>query len=789
MPWLAQPPAPPGSHIPDPVSYAILALSLTLAAVILFRRYRSRRELIRRSSELSELAESGKAIAAVPLDPEELAEVAYQESARVLETDYFQLGVFEGDRYRTLIWVKDGERQENGDFASEPGQEGIIGWVRRNGRPLLVSDFEAERSRLPARPSYDAPDPPSSGIFVPLLAGERVIGVIAIQSRRRKAFDEHSVRLLVIIANGVASALAMANLQTQVEFRTLQLVLIKDISRRLISLQPLPDLFAQVADLISHALEYYDVRLFECTGSEVVLRAASRDGWELEGISGSRLPELVAKAVEQGETVVRTPVAEREQDAAAVDEDGLLSEMAVPLKVEGRVLGVLDIQRDTEQPFPPEHVTLAETVAAHLAIAVLEARNFASQQEEAWITTVLLEVARHAARPGDAEEALQAVLQLTTLLAGTTWAALLLPDASGEGLQLGPVSGLRRQLQEQLAGLAVPPSALGLQPPFESEAPLHITLPDSLAAPLDAQEATVVTLSDGSSLLGVLLLEGQELAGRRLPLIVGIAHQISLRLENTRLIEEAAARRSLEREIAMARDIQASFLPSHVPTHPGWEIGSTWRVARDVGGDFYDFIPLSPGPDGPRWGIVIADVADKGIPAALFMALCRTLLRSVAISRVDPGLTLERLNDLILADSKTDLFVSVFYAVWEPDAGRLSYANGGHNPPLVFERDRPARLLEEHGMVLGIREAVTYQTRSLSMPPGALLLLYTDGVTEAMDSDGQFFGIQRLENLVLGLPEWQAQHVADTIADRVSAFCAEPDLSDDLTAVVIWRAG
>jgi sigma-B regulation protein RsbU (phosphoserine phosphatase) len=208
-----------------------------------------------------------------------------------------------------------------------------------------------------------------------------------------------------------------------------------------------------------------------------------------------------------------------------------------------------------------------------------------------------------------------------------------------------------------------------------------------------------------------------------------------------------------------------------------------------VGGDFYDFIPLSPGPDGPRWGIVIADVADKGIPAALFMALCRTLLRSVAISRVDPGLTLERLNDLILADSKTDLFVSVFYAVWEPDAGRLSYANGGHNPPLVFERDRTARLLEEHGMVLGIREAVTYQTRSLSMPPGALLLLYTDGVTEAMDSDGQFFGMQRLENLVLGLPEWQAQHVADTIADRVSAFCAEPDLSDDLTAVVIWRAG
>ena len=92
-------------------------------------------------------------------------------------------------------------------------------------------------------------------------------------------------------------------------------------------------------------------------------------------------------------------------------------------------------------------------------------------------------------------------------------------------------------------------------------------------------------------------------------------------------------------------------------------------------------------------------------------------------------------------------------------------------------------------MVLGIREAVTYQTRSLSMPPGALLLLYTDGVTEAMDSDGQFFGLQGLENLVLGLPDWRAQVVADTVADRVSEYCCDPYLPDDLTAVVIWRAG
>jgi sigma-B regulation protein RsbU (phosphoserine phosphatase) len=161
----------------------------------------------------------------------------------------------------------------------------------------------------------------------------------------------------------------------------------------------------------------------------------------------------------------------------------------------------------------------------------------------------------------------------------------------------------------------------------------------------------------------------------------------------------------------------------------------------------------------------------------------------VAISRTDPGITLARVNELIFADAKADLFVSVFYAVWEPETGRLAYANGGHNPPLLLERERPARRLTEHGMVLGVSQDVTYQTHSLTLPPGAMLVLYTDGVTEAMDSAGQFFGLHRLENLILGYPEWQAQTVADAIAERVSEFGADSDLSDDLTAVVLRRAG
>jgi sigma-B regulation protein RsbU (phosphoserine phosphatase) len=316
----------------------------------------------------------------------------------------------------------------------------------------------------------------------------------------------------------------------------------------------------------------------------------------------------------------------------------------------------------------------------------------------------------------------------------------------------------------------------------------RVPIPPALAGPLEATEAMALPLSDGVSLLGLLLLQSEDLSGRRASLLVGIAHQVSLRLENTRLIDEAAARRTLEREIAMARGIQASFLPKSTPRADNWEVGATWRVAREVGGDFYDFIPLPDGPRGPRWGIVIADVADKGVPAALFMALCRTLLRSVAISRIDPGTTLARVNDLIFSDTQTDMFVSVFYAVWEPDSAVLLYANGGHNPPLFFQPGVEPEVLSKHSMVLGVEPEVAYLTQTLTFTPGSLLLLYTDGVTEAMGAQGEYFGMHRLENLVLGMPRWNAQEVADKIAERVSSFTLEPELRDDLTAVTLgWQ--
>jgi serine phosphatase RsbU (regulator of sigma subunit)/GAF domain-containing protein len=735
---------------------------------------------------LPELIKIGQAILNAPPEPQELAEVAYLETARLLETDFFQLGVFEGNRYRPLIWVRDGNRQDNVTFDLEEGDEGIIGWVRNNGTPLLIDDYESQSEDLPAQPRYQAEDPPASAMFAPLISSEQVIGIIGIQSRRKSAFDSSQLDILSNLATFTAVALDNISLQTEIEDRTLQLVLIQEISRRLISLQPLSDRLTQVVSLISEAFDYQSVYLFEKRGEVLELRASSLT--DSQEVTKS---QATLEAAQEGQTAIGVTHSIPEKIETEQSTDDNLQEapeLAVPLKVEERILGVLDIRYNPGQKLTPEQITLSEMLASQMAIAMLEAKNFAQQQEEAWITTVLLEVARHAARPGDPEQALQAVLRLTTLLAGTDWAILLLPADDGTTLRVGPAAGIRRSQLDQIAEFTCPVEGLNLpRLDTEREEPISLPLPQELAAIFNETEAMAIVLSDGLTVLGVLLLESQPISGRRTSLMAGIAHQISLRLENSRLIDEAATKRSLERELVMARNIQASFLPLQLPTHPNWEVGAMWRVAREVGGDFYDFIPLPEGPRGPRWGVVIADVADKGIPAALYMALSRTIIRSVATTRIDPAATLERVNRLLLVDSNAELFVSVFYAIWEPASGGLTFANAGHNPPLLLRPNHKADILREHGIVLGVLEDANYETYERNIEPGEMLVLYTDGVTEAMGKNSEMFGLHRLENLVLGLENWSAQNVAEHIASRVADFLEYGELADDLTTITLRR--
>jgi serine phosphatase RsbU (regulator of sigma subunit) len=674
-----------------------------------------------------------------------------------------------------------------------PADELLLGWV--DGKLVRSILHDRERQTLPNR-TYEVPSaeiplgPKRFGEGKPILvSGEdgahRLIVRLQPEGRREfvillrrdhDLFTPGEAEQFDLLAQAVSAALTRLQLKSEVADRATQLVLLGEISRRLITLRPLEQRWSDVVPLLSQAFEFAEVEIYEQVDGHLV-RSVSHQADEVA--DSSNPPAIVEQALAE-----RIPIIRPQEGTTATPE--AQTEMAIPLTVERRMLGVLRLARTGGRAFNEEEIGLAEMLAGQLAIAALEARHFAEQQEYTWYNTVLLEITRHAAQPGDPESALRAVLQLTTMLAGANWTLLLQPTEGTESLLVSASSGLARVAADQLEGTAVLASDLGLTPPYqESDEPFGIPLPADLASALGDERCLGLLLSDGFQLLGVLLIGGPEPAGPRRALLAGIGHQISLRIENNRLLDDLATRRSFERELETARSIQRSFLPDTFPTLPGWQVGATWLAARQVGGDFFDFIPLAEGNDGPRWGVVIADVADKGVPAALFMALCRTLLRSVAIAHDDPAEVMTRLNQLILADTRADLFVSLFYGIWQPTLGRVDFANGGHNPPIVVDPDGSWRSVERHGMVLGVSAKANYRTHQIDLPPQATFVLYTDGVTEAMNRQGEYFGMDHLSQLITGAKHQSAQEVAETINGAVLSFCGSAEPPDDLTTVVL----
>jgi len=277
-----------------------------------------------------------------------------------------------------------------------------------------------------------------------------------------------------------------------------------------------------------------------------------------------------------------------------------------------------------------------------------------------------------------------------------------------------------------------------------------------------------------------------DTAADLLPVAKSLAAQISSTLHSAQVYAQTLAHETVARELAMAGQIQASFLPSDLPDVADWQLAATLKPARETSGDFYDFIPL---PNG-RLGIVIADVADKGMGAALYMALSQTLFRTYAAEyHTRPELVLSIANRRILSDARAGLFVTAFYGILDPAAGTLTYCNAGHNPPyLLNAQDRDTvQTLSKTGMVLGVVEDATWKQETVRLAPGDVLVLYTDGVTDAENEQGSFFGQERLLEIAQANLGCSAQDIQDTLIAEVHEFMGDTPQFDDITLVVaVW---
>ncbi len=242
----------------------------------------------------------------------------------------------------------------------------------------------------------------------------------------------------------------------------------------------------------------------------------------------------------------------------------------------------------------------------------------------------------------------------------------------------------------------------------------------------------------------------------------------------------------LTRELTMAGKIQADILPEEAPVFPGWEIAVKLLPARETSGDFYDFIPLT----NRKWGVVIADVTDKGMGAALFMALSSTLIRTYSVRFPTlPAMTMSTVSERILSDTRGSTFVTAFYGILEPDIGRMVFSNAGHPPGyLISVRKGKTHIdsLRPTGMALGVSEDARWRQKIVRFVPGDYLVLYTDGVTEAESSEGVFFGDEGVLDAILEKQHGTAQEIQKALLDAVTRFVGGTP-QDDVAVIVIKR--
>jgi len=270
---------------------------------------------------------------------------------------------------------------------------------------------------------------------------------------------------------------------------------------------------------------------------------------------------------------------------------------------------------------------------------------------------------------------------------------------------------------------------------------------------------------------------------RRLEIITGIAQQAALAIQNDLLQKEMVVRERLETEVQLARQIQQTFIPETLPEFTDWELAARWKTARQVGGDFYDVFDLP----NRRLGLFIADVADKGVPAALFMALTRTLVRAAVTELGSPAEAMKRVNDLLIPDTKQGMFVTAVYAVLDMDAHELTYVNAGHNPPIWIKCDGNVERLTRTGVALGAAEDVLYGERVIPLQNNDSILLYTDGLTESFNGEGEFYGEGRLLEALKSNQYSSASDLLDTVEKSLLNFVQDMPPADDLTMLVLRR--
>jgi serine phosphatase RsbU (regulator of sigma subunit)/putative methionine-R-sulfoxide reductase with GAF domain len=668
---------------------------------------------------------------------------------------------------------------------------GLIPLVARTGQSSLVNDVTAEPAY---RPSEILPAVTKSELTIPLIYNNEVLGVLDVQSDKLGAFDYDDQATMETLAANIAVALRNANLYHSERWRRQVADSLRRISGVLITDVELNTIFESILTELKLNLPAEALAMWMIRNKKLELRTKQTPK-PLEfsaNLEPGRDPWL-AKGLKATEPLIRQESDPADPVATYLGYPADHSAIVAPLRVQNRILGLLTLTHSQPGRYGREALAITTAFANQAAIAIENARLFRLAQAEAEISTALLKIAEADQSFDELDEVLGAIVQIPLLIAEVDRCAIWLKQSADlfepQAAHGFDAAHLEFFCQYPLLNQKVKAARRLDQtraPIIIVDAPNDYRLPAELVSGLGLHTLLLLPLIAHGDMLGIMLVTFTSPAAIReesIRLITGIGHQASVAIESKYLYAQKAQQERLAHELALAHDIQVKLIPSHLPAPSGWEVAAFWRSAQEVGGDFYDFIEVTP----HQLGIVIADVAGKGMPAALYMALTRSLMRAIAPGQTDPTAVLARVNQLLVPDTQRGTFVSLFYAILNTQTGALTYANAGHNPPMLIRADGQTEALHTPGLVLGIQLHLEPQIDQRYLSSGDGVVFYTDGVTEVFDASAALFGEERLKLILEENWAQGPQAVVEKVREAVNAFSATALPTDDFTLLVLRR--
>src|SRR5260221_7669342 len=587
-------------------------------------------------------------------------------------------------------------------------------------------------------------------------------------------------------AADIIESVEMAAVQTELQSRIEPLLLeVADVVNTTLDLDTT---LRRVAELVRKVIDYeiFGILLLNEKTQELYFRFSVGHSHEVADRLRIKVGEgVTGVAAQKAEAILVNDVANDPRYISAVP--NVRSEIAVPLIVKNRVIGVIDIESPQADHFTEDHKRLLTLIASRMAVGIENARLYTRITRQAKTLLLLNEIARELTSILNLDEVLKRVGELLRRLIDFQMFSILLLDSAGEKLQHR--FSLRFQenihlkhdipLGRGIVGYAAEQRQAVLVRDVKKDPRYIETNPETrseLAVPLIYKDKGICVLHLEHTKRGIFTYDHQRT-------ITTLPAQIAIAIENARLYEEIARQeRRLERDLAMARELQFRLLPPSRPKLANLEIAAKFSPARAIGGDLYDFITYSQS----RMAFVIGDISGKGAPAAIYAALVSGILRSHAPIEPGPAEMLAAVN-YSLAERRIDgQFCSLIYSVWDDQNRTLQVANSGLPRPIYCHKGK-TQLIEATGLPLGLFDEADYDELSFKAKPGDLFVFYSDGILDARNRDGHSFGPERVAAIVAGCATKTAGCVVTEIFKAVTEHSGGVDKFYDQNEVALTR--